>query len=416
MDRSSGVGNKQAWAVVVAAAALMALSQGSRSSFGLFVSPLNTATGLGIATISFAMAVSQLAAGLAQPVLGSLSERFGPARLIAAGGVALALTTAILPFFASAVALTLALAAGAAAGVAVGSAPTLLAAVAKRIPAGQRNLAAGIVGAGGSAGQLVLGPLTQAITLGSSWVTALLTLAALAVAAIPLALPFRERLAARPEPRSADADVEGVAPALRSPAYWYITASFFVCGFHVSFLLAHMPGVIEACGLPASLSGTWLGIIGLCNIAGSVASGAAIRHVSKKKALAVLYALRALGVAFFLAMPKTEPTVLAFSVWIGLTYMATLPPTSALIADIFGVRRLASLLGVTMLFHQVGSFLGVWLGGLAFETRGSYDWVWKADIALAVLAAGSALAIREPGVANAGADQHVLATAAPARA
>jgi MFS family permease len=156
-----------------------------------------------------------------------------------------------------------------------------------------------------------------------------------------------------------------------------------------------MPGVIEACGLPASLSGSWLAIIGLCNIVGSVASGAIIRHVSKRKVLAVLYALRALGVALFVAAPKTEAAVLAFSVWIGLTFMATLAPTSGLIADLFGVRRLATLLGVTMLVHQVGSFLGVWLGGLAFAASGSYDWVWKADAALAMLAAACALAVRE---------------------
>jgi predicted MFS family arabinose efflux permease len=277
----------------------------------------------------------------------------------------------------------------------VGSAPTLLAAVAKRVSVAQRDLAAGVVGAGGSAGQFVLGPTTQMVAIASGWVNAVVALAALSVVAIPLALPFRGRKAI---PRHASERLDDsmrVKHALRSRDYWLVTASFFVCGFHVSFLLAHMPGVIEACGLPAALAGTWLGIIGLCNIVGSIASGAVIRHVSKRKALALLYALRGVGVALFLAAPKTEATVIAFSVWIGLTYMATLPPTSGLIADRFGVARLARLLGITMLVHQVGSFLGVWLGGLAFQAVGSYDWVWKADVALATLAAGCAVAIRE---------------------
>jgi len=232
------------------------------------------------------------------------------------------------------------------------------------------------------------------VAIASGWVSAVVALAALSVLAIPLALPLRGSIPALDPSGSRHSD--SATDALRSRDYWLVTASFFVCGFHVSFLLAHMPGVIEACGLPSRLAGTWLGIIGLCNIVGSIASGAAIRRVSKRNALAVLYALRALGVALFLALPKTETTVIAFSVWIGLTYMATLPPTSGLIADRFGVGRLATLLGITMLVHQVGSFLGVWLGGLAFAATGSYDWAWKADIVLAVLAAACALAVREP--------------------
>ncbi|MCU0804831.1 MAG: MFS transporter [Burkholderiales bacterium] len=380
----------------------MALAQGSRSSFGLFVSPLNTATGLGLATISFAMAASQLAAGVAQPLFAAWSGRVGLARSITAGALLLALFTAMVPFVSSAAGLTFALSAGAAAAVAVGSAPTLLAAVAARVPAARRDLAAGIVGAGGSAGQLVLGPTTQLVAAASGWVNAIVALAALSAVAIPLALPFRRHGADAADAPSGRATRASTGDALRSRDFWLVSASFFVCGFHVSFLLAHMPGVIEACGLPPSLAGTWLGIVGVCNIIGSIGSGALIRRVSKRSALAVLYALRATGVALFLAAPKTETTMVAFSAWIGLTYMATLPPTSGLIADRFGVARLASLLGVTMLVHQAGSFLGVWLGGLAFARAGSYDWVWKADIALATLAAACVLAVREPAGRPAG--------------
>lgn len=395
MDRRSE-GNSRAWIAVGAAAALMAVAQGSRSSFGFFVSPLNTATGLGLATISFALATSQLAAGVAQPLLAAWSDRVGLARSIATGALLLALFTAIVPFVSTGAGLTLALCAGTAAAVAVGSAPTLIAAVARRVPAERRDLAAGIVGAGGSAGQLVLGPTTQTVAIASGWVSAIALLAALSMIAIPLALAFRAGGAAAAEVRARGGHGTRAGDALRSRDYWLVTASFFLCGFHVSFLTAHMPGVIEACGLPASLAGTWLGIIGLSNIAGSIASGAAIRHVSKRKVLAGLYALRAVGVALFLVAPKTQAVVIAFSVWMGLTYMAALPPTSGLVADRFGVGRLASLLGIAMLLHQVGSFLGVWLGGLVFAAAGTYDWVWQADIALATVAACCALAVREP--------------------
>jgi len=395
MDLRSDQG-RQAWIAVAAAAALMALAHGSRSSFGLFVSPLNTATGLGLATVSFAMAASQLAAGVAQPLVAAWAGRVGLARSIVAGAFLLALFTAVVPLASSGAGLTLALSAGAAAAVAVGSAPTLLAAVARRVPAAQRDLAAGIVGAGGSAGQLVLGPTTQLVAVASGWINAVVALAGLSLVAIPLALAFRSHGtgAARAEiPRAPGARA---GDALRSRDYWLVTASFFLCGFHVSFLLAHMPGVIEACGLPASLAGTWLGIVGLCNIVGSVGAGAMTRHVSKRHVLVAIHGLRAVGVAFFLLAPRTEATVIAFSVWIGLTYMAVLPPTSGLIADRFGVARLAPLLGIAMLVHQIGSFLGVWFGGLAFAWAGSYDWVWKIDIALAALGAACVLAIREP--------------------
>jgi predicted MFS family arabinose efflux permease len=185
-------------------------------------------------------------------------------------------------------------------------------------------------------------------------------LAALALLALPLSRAF--------DPRPESSGVAPPAPvevrdAWVDPNFWLICGGFFVCGFHVSFLLAHMPGQIELCGLPASLSGQWIAVVGACNVIGSLAAGAAIERVSMKHLLASLYALRALGVALFLAAPKNEATMFAFAVWMGLTYMATLAPTSGLVGKLFGTHRLATLLGVVMPIHQVGAFLGVWLGG-----------------------------------------------------
>lgn len=396
-----------AWALTAAAAALMAITMGSRSAFGLFVSPLNTATGLGLATISFAGAVSQLGWGLAQPFVGSAAERFGTARVIGAGGIVAAVATALVTIAGSAVGLVGAFALLAGASAAMGGGALLLGAVNRDAPPGRRGLAAGIVGAGASIGQLVLAPAVQATISTAGWAVAMWGLAALALLALPLARAFEGKSAAveaaAPAPATAQPATpsSGARDALASPSFWLVTSGFFVCGFHVSFLVAHMPGQIELCGLPASVSGVWLAVIGACNVVGSLASGAAIERMSAKRLLIGLYTLRALGVAAFLALPKSEVNVLAFGVWMGLTYMATLAPTSALIARRFGTAHFATLFGLVMLVHQVGAFLGVWLGGVALEATGSLDWIWYADIALAVSAAVVHLPLRERDVAAA---------------
>src|SRR5690606_9052674 len=183
--------------------------------------------------------------------------------------------------------------------------------------------------------------------------------------------------------------------AMRDPRYWLVPAGFFVCGFHVSFMTTHMPGVIEACGMPASLAGTWIAIVGGCNIAGSLVSGMMIQRRSMPHMLMALYAARAAGVLCFLLAPKTPAVMLVFALWMGASYMATLPPTAGLIARMYGPANLSTLLGLTMLFHQVGSFLGVWLGGVAVEASGHYDWMWIADATLAMVAVAVHLPLRD---------------------
>jgi MFS family permease len=382
----------QAWLLIAAAVALLAVTMGSRSVFGLFLSPLNSATGLGIATISFAVAVSQLTWGVAQPLTGLLAERYGAARVIVAGCLLGAATGALVPFAGSAPMLVLLLGV---AGVAatVGSPSLLVGTVSGHVSPEKRGLVAGIVGAGGPLGQLVLAPATQGVVLAAGWITAALSIAALSILALPLALAFRRKPGA-----PAQATARGGATlreALSSRAFWLITATFFVCGLHVFFLITHLPGVIEACGLPPAVSGIALAVLGLFNIAGSIGAGLVIQRYSMKATLAVLFAARAIGIAAFLAAPKTEFTVLAFSVWMGLTYMAVLPPTAGLVGKLFGAERLATLLGLVFMLHQGGAFLGSWLGGVVFEATGSYDAMWLLDLALAVIAAGLALTIPE---------------------
>jgi predicted MFS family arabinose efflux permease len=378
--------------VTAAAVALIAITMGSRSVVGLFLSPLNSSTGLGVATLSFAVAVSQLTWGVAQPFCGMLAERFGAARIILAGLLLGAASGAVLPFTHSA---PLLVAVFALMGVAatVGSPPLLIGTVSQQVAASRRAMVAGVVGSGGPLGQLLLAPATQAAISLAGWVSAALALAALSLAALPLALAFRGPPA--PARGAARAPSAPLRTALASPGYWMINATFFVCGLHVFFLVTHLPGVIELCGLPASVSGLSLALLGLFSIAGSIAAGFVIQRWSMKRTLAALYAGRGIGIALFMAAPKTEFTVLAFSAWMGLTYMAVLPPTAGLIGKLYGAQRLATLLGITFMVHQAGAFLGTWLGGVVLERTGSYDTMWLIDIALAGLAVVVSLSVQE---------------------
>jgi MFS family permease len=393
-----------AWRMILAATLLVAITLGARNTLGLFLSPINTATGLGLASISFAWALSQLVWGACQPLAGVLSERFGATRVIACGAVALALSTAALPLARSVAALALVLGAISASGTAVGGVPMLLGAVAQRIGPQWRGLASGVIGAGGSGGQLLLAPAVQAGIAGAGWIPSIIGLALLPLTALAVAATFRERRRAQREtaPAAQAVGAQDVAPApalrtaLRSPTYWLLTAGFAACGFHVGFLFAHMPNVIALCGLPAATSGVWLALLGVCNVFGSLAAGMIVRRVPMTATLAVIYALRALGVVLFLALPTTTESALAFAAWMGFTYFAVIPAISGLIATLVNARQFATLFGVTMFVHQLGSFLGVWFGGLAAEMLGGYELVWQIDIGFALFSAVVHLLVRDP--------------------
>ena len=386
-------------AITLCAASLLALAFGVRAVLGVFISPLNTATGLGFAAISFAFALSQLASGFAQPVCGALADRHGASRVIFAGGLMLAGGLALLPFASNVIGLAAAFCLIAIAYTAVGSMPTLLGTVTRTVPEMHRGVAIGIVSAGGSIGQLVIAPATQLGITALGWVGAIFALAVVSLAALP-ASGLLKAAAAQANAHGTPAEISGGAggalrAAVTTPSYWLICGAFCICGFHVSFLLAHMPGVIDLCGLPSQLTGFWLGVLGLGNVAGSVLSGLALQRFAMTRILFAVYALRAAGVALFLIAPKSEAVLLGFAVWMGLTYMATAVPTSGLVGKLFGTDHLGSTFGVVMLLHQLGSFFGVWLGGLTVAMTGAYDWLWRIDIVLALLAAALHLPIRE---------------------
>ncbi|MCW5636123.1 MAG: MFS transporter [Rubrivivax sp.] len=380
----------RAWCVTLAAAALMALVVGGRSSFGLFVSPLNGASGLGLANLSLALALGQLAIGLAQPAIGALADRLGAARVIACGAAALAASTALPAWWPHPAVVAASMVLVALAGSAVASNGLLVGEVQRAVPAARAGFAIGVVGAGMSVGLLVLGPLTQWAIDGWGWARALLATAAMSAVAWLLAPAFRRRA---PGPtRRGPGDHPGtgggiVARALRRASFWRVAASFGVCGFQVTFLAVHMPGVIERCGLPAQLAGQWVAVYGAANAVGSLAIGWALRRGDAARWLAAMYGVRALGVTAMLLLPASPWSMFAFAVLMGASFMAILPPTAQLIAREFGAERLGTLMGVVMLVHQVGGFVGVWLGGWAAEATGSDQALWAASLALALAAA-----------------------------
>jgi predicted MFS family arabinose efflux permease len=272
----------------------------------------------------------------------------------------------------------------------------LMSAVARALPPEKRGIASGMVNAGGSFGQFLVAPLAVLLTGAVGWIGALTALGLLSLAIVPLARVLRGKHPAAPHGAAAEKSMKhAVRDAWNDPSFLLLTAGFFVCGFHVAFIATHLPGVVALCGLPPAVAAWSLSLIGLFNIAGSFGSGWAIGRWRMKSVLSLIYAARALAVLAFVFAPKTTTTVLIFAVVLGFTYLSTVPPTVGLVGKLHGMRYVATLFGIVMLSHQVGGFLGAWLGGYVFERSGSYDWPWYIDIMLAIGAALIHMPIKE---------------------
>ncbi|MFZ4514503.1 MAG: MFS transporter [Geothrix sp.] len=385
------------WLVTLVAAAILMVTMGARQSQGLFVAPLNAATGLGVVCISLAMAIGQFVWGAVQPFAGAIADRHGPARVLAAGLLLLAIGTALTPFMHTSWGLILSLGLLSAAGSGAGSFSVLIGASAQRLPAEKRGMATGIINAGGSFGQFVFAPLIQKLLLVLGWVGAMGSVAVMVLATLPLTAVLRRQPAQAPvhfgpEDKGAWA---AVVHALGDRSYLLLHAGFFTCGFHIAFLVTHLPGEVTLCGLPPQVASWSLAIIGLANIAGSLFAGWCVQRYRSKFLLFWMYGLRAVMIAVYLVAPKGALTFYIFAMALGFTWLATVPPTAGLVGKLFGVRYLATLFGLTLLSHQTGAFFGAWLGGLAITRMGSYQWMWYADIALATAAALVNLPIRE---------------------
>jgi MFS family permease len=403
--------------VMAAAAAILMITMGMRQTLGLYITPIIDSTGVGYAAMSFALAVGQLVWGIAQPVFGGFADRYGPGRVLVAGGLMLAVGAALTPFATNELALIMTIGVLTAAGAGAGSFAVLIGVVAQRVPAAKRSFASGFVNAGGSMGQFVFAPLTQALITSVGWMGAMWTMAVAAIGTLPLIRPLLKgtgpvaaapgTAAAQPGATRAEALTppmtmrEQLRIAAKDKSYWCLHAGFFTCGFHISFLVTHLPGEVGLCSLPASVASSSLAIIGLSNVVGSLTAGWLGGVMRMKYLLFIMYFSRAAAVLIYLAAPKTPQTFYIFAVVLGFTWLATVPPTAGLVGKLFGVRYLATLFGLATLTHQIGGFLGASLGGIAMTKFGDFSWMWYADAALALAAAFINLPIREAPVGRA---------------
>lgn len=378
--------------VVLAGALVMSAAMGIRQSFGLFLGPLSEG-GVPLSVVAFAIALHNLVWGAAQPVAGAAADRHGAAPVVLfgtltfAGGLAL---TALVPGEAS---IIVGMGVLVGIGISCTSFGVSMAAVGRAARPDQRSMAMGLASAGGSLGQAFVVPLAQSVQAGFGLTVALLVLAGVIVAAAPLG-----RLLDRRDPE-APAAVQAAPPAPPPPlrtalgqafghgGYRLLTLGFFTCGFQLAFIATHLPGYLTLCHMPLGLGATALALIGLFNMVGSWACGWLGGRYRQQHVLGWLYLVRGAAIAAFFLLPKTEVSVVLFAAVMGLAWLGTVPLTSGLIAKVFGVRHLGTLFGIVFLSHQVGSFLGAWLGGVLLQATGSYDILWTATAASGLLAA-----------------------------
>jgi predicted MFS family arabinose efflux permease len=396
MSLFPSMNHRGVWITTLMAAAILMITMGARQSMGLYVGPLNTDTGLGIVTISLAMAIGQFVWGAIQPIAGAFADKYGPRPVLLTGLFTLVIGSALTPFITSSWGLILTMGVLTAMGAGACSFSVLLGAAAQRMPAESRGAASGIINAGGSFGQFVFAPIIQKLIQWLGWMGSMWSMAAVTL----LAIPLLNRLTSDTHAPAKAADPEGglksaIQDAMRNPSYLLLHLGFFTCGFHIAFLVTHLPTEVGLCGLTPAVASWSLAIIGLANILGSLYAGSCINTYRSKYILASMYGSRALLIAMYLAAPKTEWTFYIFATGLGFTWLATVPPTAALVGKLFGIRYLATLFGLTLLSHQIGGFLGAYLGGLAFTANGDYQWMWWADIALSGMAAIINLPIKE---------------------
>ncbi|MBV7484226.1 MFS transporter [Bordetella sp. BOR01] len=368
------------------------LAMGVRATFGLFMQPMGLAHGWGRDVFSMAFALQNLVWGLASILMGMLADRYGSGRTVALGALLYVAGMIGTRFATDEFSLYMT------AGVLVGlgqagtTFPVILPVVARSVPPAYRSTAMGIASAGGSMGQFLVVPAGQLMITGFDWPGALWALSLLVAAGAPLAYFLRGRPGAHAGGQSLSA---AVRQAMRHPSFHFLYGSYFVCGFHTAFITLHLPAFVTDGGLSASHGATAIALIGLFNVVGSFYAGKLGGRYSKKLLLAGVYGLRAFGMLLLLALPLSPWVLYAFAAWMGLFWLGTVPLTQGLIGQIYGLRYAATLSGIAFLGHQVGSFIGVWLGGYVYASTGSYDLMWWMGVALAVIAALLCLPVRE---------------------
>jgi predicted MFS family arabinose efflux permease len=388
--------------VLVCSAAIVSLAMGIRHGFGLWLQPVTVARGWTRETFAFAIAIQNLAWGLAGPFAGMLADRFGAFRVLvvgsllyAAGLVLMALSSSGLAFSGSA-------------GVLIGLAQSgttyavVYGVIGRNVAADKRSWAMGVTAAAGSFGQFLMVPVENGLIGHLGWQNALFLLGALALAITPLAFGLKE-----PPQAVGSGPQQSIGAALREafayPSFRWLMAGYFVCGFQVVFIGVHLPSYLKDKGLNPDVATTALALIGLFNVFGSYAAGVLGQRLAKRHILSAIYLLRAVAIVGFLWAPLTPLSVGVFAAVMGVLWLSTVPPTNAVVAQIFGVQYMSMLGGFVFLSHQIGSFLGVWLGGKLYDRTGSYDVVWWLAVALGVFAALANLPVREAPIVRAAA-------------
>jgi len=381
--------NGSSYFLIATGCLLLLLSFGFRSSFGLFVRPITEANGWGRETISMALAIQNLVWGIVAVFAGGLADRFGNVKVVVAGTLVYSLGMVTMAGVDSRWMLHSSAGILVGAGIAGTSFGIVLPAMARAVGEERRQMALGLGTAAGSFGQFAVVPLAQQMIDGFGWITALNVLAAaalvMALLAIPLA-PYSGKGEITPIQKDQTVS-EALQEALHHRSFLLLVTGFFVCGFHVAFITAHMPAFLVDKGFDAQLGAWSIAIIGLCNVVGAFLSGIWSGRIFKRYLLVGIYIGRGIAITLFLLIPMTLPSVLFFSAVMGFLWLATVPPTSGLVAVMFGTRYMALLYGIVFLGHQIGSFSGVWLGGWLYDRSGSYDGVWWLGVAFGIMAA-----------------------------
>ncbi|MDE2822889.1 MAG: MFS transporter [Chloroflexota bacterium] len=386
-------------AIIAAACLITFIAFGVRFSFGLYLEPMTSANGWSRETFALAMAIQNLLWGVAVPVAGMIADRYGTARVVVVGGVLYSAGVAGMALSDSGLALYLSGGILVGLGAAFCSFSLVLAAIARIIGPERRSLAFGLGTAAGSLGQVVFSPINQALISNFGWYDSLLLMSVVSLVLVPLAFSLRGGSASR-EPVSDQSLTEALGEAMSHRSYLLLTAGFFVCGFHVAFITVHFPTYVTDLGLPTRAGAYALSLVGLFNIIGSLISGAFGQRYPKKLGLSGIYFGRALVICGFLIVPASELNVYLFAASMGLLWLSTVPLTTGIVAQVFGIRFMATLFGFVFLSHQVGSFLGVWLGGLIHDRTGSYDAMWWAGIGFGLFAAIVHLPINDSPLAR----------------
>ncbi|CAN5424471.1 MFS transporter [soil metagenome] len=382
--------------VLACGAAIVTLSMGIRHGFGLWLQPITQAQGWTRETFAFAIAIQNLSWGIFGIFAGMVADRFGAFRVIAGGAVLYALGLVGMALSPTGLLFTLT------AGVLIGAAQAgttyavIYGVIGRNISADKRSWAMGVAAAAGSFGQFLMVPTEGLLISSLGWQTALLVLGGAVLLIVPMALGLRETGFTGTSPAHREQSIgQALREALKYPSFQMLMAGYFVCGFQVVFIGVHMPSYLKDKGLSPQVAGYALALIGLFNVFGTYIAGALGQRIAKRKILATIYLSRAVVIAVFLAAPLSPASVYIFASLMGLLWLSTIPPTNAMVAQIFGIQHMSMLSGFIFFSHQIGSFMGVWLGGFLYDRTGSYNIVWYIAIALGVFAALINLPVRE---------------------